>query len=201
MTPTQITLPLFTCICGDISCAIPYGCCHCGCGGKTTISKINRYDRGVFKDKPALYLRGHGATTECLTEERYNVEDQGYSSPCWIWKGHLDKNGYGRISYRKCSSKLAHIAMYEQSIGLVPEGRELDHLCRVRSCINPNHLEPVSNAVNVQRGINTKLNMEKAISIRELRGKYTYKQIAKMFGVTDSAINEVMNYHSWRENV
>ena len=65
---------------------------------------------------------------------------------CWLWTGARDKR-YGRFRGR-----LAHRAVYEEFVGLVPAGLELDHLCRNRLCTNPEHLEPVTHRENVLRG-------------------------------------------------
>ena len=72
-------------------------------------------------------------------------------SGCWVWKRSLFKNGYGqmRVNGKAC---YAHIIAYVQFIGAVPEGLELDHLCRNRSCCNPEHLEPVTRQINNLRG-------------------------------------------------
>jgi hypothetical protein len=71
---------------------------------------------------------------------------------CWFWTGNTDKNGYGRISIG-AKARRAHRVAYEALVGPVPPGRQLDHLCRVPSCINPDHLEPVSPRENVMRGL------------------------------------------------
>lgn len=70
---------------------------------------------------------------------------------CWIWSGRLIETGYGRYGGR-----LAHRTAYEWLVGPVPEGLQLDHLCRRRACCNPDHLEPVTLAENVRRGRLTK---------------------------------------------
>ena len=70
--------------------------------------------------------------------------------PCWIWTASIAK-GYGR-SCANGKSRGAHIVAYEMLVGPVPDGLELDHLCRVRRCVNPAHLEPVTKAENVRRG-------------------------------------------------
>jgi hypothetical protein len=66
--------------------------------------------------------------------------------PCWIWTRGL-AGGYGRWRRRP-----VHVRSYERYVNLVPDGAVLDHLCRVRSCCNPKHLEPVTNRENLARG-------------------------------------------------
>lgn len=71
--------------------------------------------------------------------------------PCWIWKGcKRDSKGYGDIRVGGAAI-LTHKAAFEIVYGPVPDGLELDHLCRVRACSNPNHLEAVSHRVNMLR--------------------------------------------------
>jgi hypothetical protein len=72
-------------------------------------------------------------------------------SDCWLWTGRLDKDGYGVVGH-KGADRRAHRASYEALRGSIPPGLVIDHLCRVRNCINPDHMEPVTNAVNVLRG-------------------------------------------------
>lgn len=72
------------------------------------------------------------------------------SRTCWLWVGALAQ-GYGRFWF-KGRTRQAHVVAYEHCIGPVPAGCELDHLCRVRRCVNPRHVEPVPHRVNVLRG-------------------------------------------------
>ena len=76
------------------------------------------------------------------------------SDGCWLWTGSLDAAGYGRIYLGPEVGRpgLAHRASYEMAVGPVPDGLVLDHLCRVRRCVNPAHLEPVTHRENVLRG-------------------------------------------------
>lgn len=70
---------------------------------------------------------------------------------CWGWQAYKDPNGYGRIRTLG-KTYLAHRVVYEWLVGLIPEGLELDHLCRNPSCVRPDHLEIVTHAENVRRG-------------------------------------------------
>ena len=70
-------------------------------------------------------------------------------SGCWIWTG-ATLRGYGRISL-KGENRIAHRVIYEFLRGPIPLP-ELDHLCRVRCCVNPDHLEPVTKRENRMRG-------------------------------------------------
>lgn len=65
---------------------------------------------------------------------------------CWIWSAYCMPNGYGYFD-----SEYAHRWAYEQLVTEIPPGLELDHLCRVRNCVNPWHLEPVTHAENHRR--------------------------------------------------
>ena len=66
---------------------------------------------------------------------------------CWLWNGTIDFAGYGRYS-----GKYTHRLVYESLVGEIPDGLEIDHLCRVRCCCNPKHLEAVTHQTNMQRG-------------------------------------------------
>lgn len=70
---------------------------------------------------------------------------------CWIWMASQNGHGYGQFRYRGMT-RSAHRAAYELLVGPIPDGLDLDHICRVRNCVNPDHLEPVTHAENVRRG-------------------------------------------------
>lgn len=78
------------------------------------------------------------------------IEDRGFVSPCWIWQRATEK-GYARFDIAGRATRV-HRASYEAHVGPIPEGLVIDHLCRVTACVNPTHLEPVTNAENVRRG-------------------------------------------------
>lgn len=119
------------------------------CGKPFTIPA--RYAR----QRPALFCsRG------CSNRSRHSPEDLPgkfwarvqKSDGCWTWKGKHVSDGYGQFYLGQGHNIQAHIYAYEQLIGPVPEGAELDHLCRNRGCCNPAHLEPVTHRENVRRG-------------------------------------------------
>jgi len=71
---------------------------------------------------------------------------------CWIWQGSITNGGYGISSTKYSKSFLAHRLSYEVFIGKIPSGLVIDHLCEVKSCVNPFHLEPVTSGENARRG-------------------------------------------------
>lgn len=87
---------------------------------------------------------------ERLTE-KIEVQPDG----CWFWTASL-RDGYGQIRVG-ASVRSAHLVIYELVVGQVPDGLDLDHLCRVRHCVNPAHLEPVTRFENLYRGDTTHL--------------------------------------------
>lgn len=94
--------------------------------------------------------RGRGRPAEALDTRILRLTDR--SGECWLWTGRLDVDGYGRITIKKRPAR-AHRAAYETFVGPIPEGMEIDHLCRVRHCVRPDHLEAVTHRVNVTRSV------------------------------------------------
>lgn len=76
---------------------------------------------------------------------------------CWTFEAGRDADGYGRINSGGRSRK-AHAVAYEELVGPIPDGFELDHTCSQRACCNPDHLEIVTHAENVRRGRSAAVN-------------------------------------------
>jgi hypothetical protein len=85
------------------------------------------------------------------TEERF-WEKVDASGSCWLWTAAKMQAGYGVFGVTHARVVLAHRFAWEWLVGPIPQGLELDHLCRVPQCVNPDHLEPVTPRVNKLRG-------------------------------------------------
>ncbi len=85
------------------------------------------------------------------TNYQYFIEHVNKTDTCWIWTGTLTAKGYGRISRSKHNRHRAHRWAYEYFKGPIPEGLTIDHLCSVKACVNPEHLEAVTNEENIAR--------------------------------------------------
>lgn len=109
------------------------------------------------------------------TEDRFwaKVEPTGF---CWLWRASAP-NGYGRFNYRQ-SGKLvqvrAHRMAYELLVGPIPPGLQLDHLCRVPLCVNPDHLEPVTGQENTQRAWRVRVSSAYCKRGHEFTSQNTY---------------------------
>ena len=78
------------------------------------------------------------------------------SDDCWIWTGSVDGMGYGRIGtellgYCRMRLEGAHRVSYRWLFGPIPKDLDLDHVCEVKRCVNPFHLEPVTHSENMLR--------------------------------------------------
>lgn len=82
--------------------------------------------------------------------------DLFHGSPCWVWLAQLSQVGYGCIKYEG-KKALAHRIIYQLLKGPILHGLQLDHLCRVRECVNPAHMEPVTCAENLRRGLTSQV--------------------------------------------
>ena len=120
--------------------------CHLPARSKGWCSK--HYYRWYRRGDPEITLRPHliiGTNAQRFWGKVNKTEN------CWLWVASLNKNGYGQFKLnRKMVS--AHRLSYQWLIGQIPADLQLDHLCRVRNCVNPAHLEPVTILTNSLRG-------------------------------------------------
>lgn len=99
-------------------------------------------------DPSALCIPGHAHPLHHPRLAQYiHVHVDG----CWIWLGTISRKGYARIGVGP-KTRSVHRMTYEMARGPIGDGLTIDHLCRTRRCVNPSHMEPVSNTINVLRG-------------------------------------------------
>lgn len=168
----------------------PSGLCMCGCGRPTSVARHDNHRLGHVKGEHVRYISGHHGRR---MGPDYIVTESG----CWEWQKGRDAEGYGRIQRDKIKYK-AHRVYYERDRGPIPEGMQLDHLCRNRACVNPEHLEAVSQAENCRRGANAKL---KPSDVRVIRSRLALgdrqREIAAAFGVSPSTISLIKMQRKW----
>jgi hypothetical protein len=173
--------------------------CLCGCGQITRVSTSSDRNRAIKVGDPLPYIYGHSRR---LSSVEYVIEDRGYKTPCWIWQLSKDDEGYGFITVppRESGSRSgrAHAVYYERRFGPIPEGMIPDHLCRVHSCVNPDHIEPVTPAVNTRRGLSAKLDEQAVAEIRRaLRLGEKQYSLAERFGVTQTMVSRIKLNKAW----
>lgn len=170
---------------------IPAGFCQCGCGTPTKLCRNSVRRLGRVYGKPFRFAPGHNRR-QPLT---YSVNA---TSGCWIWDGSLNHDGYGYF-VRARRQYFAHRWFYEEARGPIPANLELDHLCRNRACVNPDHLEAVTDTVNCRRGIATKLTEAQVKEIRSLQGVLLQRQIAERFGISQTNVSSILRRVTWTE--
>lgn len=140
--------------------AAPYRGSSCSVAGCDRPARSRGYCRGHYK-RWRTWGDPLGGRPVIPATSRFwaKVEKNGAVStarpglgPCWVWVAGRTAQGYGLFHPSKTQSVLAHRWAYQQAGNEIPEGMVLDHLCRNRRCVNPLHLEPVTDQENLRRG-------------------------------------------------
>jgi hypothetical protein len=116
---------------------------------------------------------------------------------CWEWNGSIRRDGYGRWNFQS-KTQLAHRVMFFVIKGYWPK-LKLDHKCRNRKCVNPEHTEDTTSAINNQRGLKAKLSQEQVNFIRAsytgARGERVY--FMRKFDISSSQFGRIKRNVSW----
>lgn len=198
--------------------------CECGCGQPAPIAGQTDLKRGYVKGEPRRFVKGHQRKPKRAIADRFAAKvDLNGPVPecapelgqCHLWTAGLMGKGYGCI-WDDVRGRMvgAHIVAYEMAEGhAVPDGYELDHLCRVRRCVRPSHLETVTHRENVVRGVRPRMTREqrgernpaaklRAPQVAEIRQMYasgdvTQTALGRKFGVTTRTIGNIVRGASW----
>lgn len=124
--------------------------CRCGCGQPTTIAPKTRKKYGWKKGEPIPYVKGHNGRAPA--ELRFWAKVEGLDAEgCWLWTAGTNY-GYGQFNDGVTLRPVkAHRFAWELLRGSIPEGLVIDHLCFVRACVNPWHMELVTPSENARR--------------------------------------------------
>lgn len=162
----------------------PSGICQCGCGQVTPIAKNSNHRVGKVQGEHLRYCRNHH------TRRGYHEEDRGFKTPCWIFEGQLTKDGYAPTSVRH--------RVYAEKKGPVPKGMHLDHLCFQTDCINADHAEPVTPAVNKQRASGTKMTPNQVREIRALVEPINFYEVGRRYRISGETASAIYRRKVWK---
>lgn len=179
------------------------GFCECGCGKPAPIATCGKKKYGWVKGKPVRFIRGHHGRKP----NPVKIEDRGYVTACWVWHGANNGLGYG-VKTIGGKSVYVHRPYYECKYGIIPEGLEIDHLCRVPACVNPDHLEAVTRRENVRRGLAGENVRRQARLLRKLTDDQVREvrastesgpTLAKKYNVHNSVIYNIWHRKRYKE--
>jgi HNH endonuclease len=153
------------------------------------------------------FLRNHTPAKREQNVPSYKIVGTGYRTPCWIWQGVTNKWGYAKTK-RFGRTMAGHRLFYLAYFGSLPKGDssgpfrfQLDHLCRVRLCVNPEHLEPATCVQNIRRGLVPKLSPEQVAAIRLQVSDGEFQHVvASRFGISQTQVSRIVRREHWNIN-
>jgi hypothetical protein len=175
--------------------SIPYGLCHCGCGGKAPIAVGTATAFGHVKGQPTRYIYGHQHRINGVLKRdlrppkkvkgpKYIVKDCGFETECWVWQWATSGFGYGIVRHNG-RNQAAHRVAYLERHGSIPRKFVVHHRCENPPCVNPDHLMAVTNASNIRFSVRASIGEEEAMRIHALRATgMKWRAVALEVGVT-----------------
>ncbi len=172
--------------------AVAHGYCQCGCGEKAPVAKYTLKAKGWVQGRPKRYVSGHNRRRSGAA---YIVDPE---TGCWLWQRKRRPNGYGQV-YDGARIVHAHRLYYERANGPIPVGLVVDHLCRNKSCVNPEHLEAVGQSTNTHRGNRSKLSwpLVERLAERHASGE-SYASLAREHGLSVQTVRRAVLGITWK---
>lgn len=142
------------------------------------------------------YVKGHHTSEVPANASWYTVEDRGYETPCWIWRRRVSKTGHPLLNIPGVQHYPAYRHLYEERHGKLPKSKVVHHLCAVKRCVNPSHMEPLSKGEH--RIVHAVMDMEKkkaeAISLLKYHG-FNAKDLSRYFHVSLGVVKALPSIH------
>jgi HNH endonuclease len=159
--------------------------CACGCGEPV----------GLRRGRQLRFKHLHHVRLTVPWEQRlWRFIEPEPNTGCWLWSGSRTRGEYGHMA----KHGRAHRVVYLLLRGAIPPGLQLDHLCRVRTCVNPDHLAPVTNAENSRRGAQARLTAQDVHQIRtDAAAGVLQRDIARRFALHHSHVSMIVSGRRW----